>query len=137
MSETILKVENLVIRYGEIRAVKGISFELRRGEIFYRISDCLHQLRRGNLSTLWRRNSVFKLRRGSLSILFWKDVLFAGGSDLSISAPYWMHSLTHSLCFLRIAVCRPVLPSTRGLFTSAPASQSMRKHSTLFFEHAM
>ena len=33
MSETILKVENLVIRYGEIRAVKGISFELRRGEI--------------------------------------------------------------------------------------------------------
>ena len=33
MSETILKVENLVIRYGEIRAVKGISFELRRGEV--------------------------------------------------------------------------------------------------------
>jgi branched-chain amino acid transport system ATP-binding protein len=33
MSETMLKVENLVIRYGEIRAVKGISFELQRGEI--------------------------------------------------------------------------------------------------------
>lgn len=33
MSEPMLHVENLVVRYGDIRAVKGISFEVRRGEI--------------------------------------------------------------------------------------------------------
>jgi len=33
MSETILRVENLVVRYGDIRAVKGISFHVQQGEI--------------------------------------------------------------------------------------------------------
>ena len=31
--ETMLEVKNLVVRYGDIRAVKGISFDVRRGEI--------------------------------------------------------------------------------------------------------
>ena len=33
MSETKLRVEDLVVRYGDIRAVKGISFQVERGEI--------------------------------------------------------------------------------------------------------
>jgi branched-chain amino acid transport system ATP-binding protein len=33
MSKTMLRVENLVVRYGDIRAVKGISFHVERGEI--------------------------------------------------------------------------------------------------------
>ena len=33
MSETMLHVEDLVVRYGDIRAVKGISFQVERGEI--------------------------------------------------------------------------------------------------------
>lgn len=33
MSEAMLRVENLVVRYGDIRAVKGISFHVERGEI--------------------------------------------------------------------------------------------------------
>ena len=33
MSETLLKVENLHVYYGMIQALKGISFEVRRGEI--------------------------------------------------------------------------------------------------------
>ena len=33
MSETMLHVEYLVVRYGDIRAVKGISFQVERGEI--------------------------------------------------------------------------------------------------------
>ena len=33
MSETMLRVENLVVCYGDIRAVKGISFHVERGEI--------------------------------------------------------------------------------------------------------
>ena len=33
MSENMLCVENLVVRYGDIRAVKGISFHVERGEI--------------------------------------------------------------------------------------------------------
>ncbi len=33
MSETMLRVEDLVVRYGDIRAVKGISFHVQRGEI--------------------------------------------------------------------------------------------------------
>jgi len=33
MSEPILRVENLVVRYGDIRAVKDISFHVQRGEI--------------------------------------------------------------------------------------------------------
>lgn len=33
MSETMLRVEDLVVRYGDIRAVKGISFQVERGEI--------------------------------------------------------------------------------------------------------
>ena len=33
MSENMLRVENLVVRYGDIRAVKGISFHVERGEI--------------------------------------------------------------------------------------------------------
>lgn len=33
MSDTLLHVENLVVRYGDIKAVKGISFRVGRGEI--------------------------------------------------------------------------------------------------------
>ena len=33
MSEPILRVENLVVRYGDIRAVKDISFHVQQGEI--------------------------------------------------------------------------------------------------------
>jgi len=33
MSEPLLRVENLVVRYGDIKAVKGISFHVGRGEI--------------------------------------------------------------------------------------------------------
>jgi branched-chain amino acid transport system ATP-binding protein len=33
MSESMLRVENLVVRYGDIRAVKGISFHVQQGEI--------------------------------------------------------------------------------------------------------
>jgi branched-chain amino acid transport system ATP-binding protein len=33
MSDPILRVDDLVVRYGDIRAVKGISFHLQRGEI--------------------------------------------------------------------------------------------------------
>ena len=33
MSETLLKVENLNVYYGMIQALKGISFEVKRGEI--------------------------------------------------------------------------------------------------------
>jgi len=33
MSDPILRVDDLVVRYGDIRAVKGISFRLQRGEI--------------------------------------------------------------------------------------------------------
>jgi len=33
MSDPMLRVENLVVRYGDIRAVKGISFHVERGEI--------------------------------------------------------------------------------------------------------
>jgi branched-chain amino acid transport system ATP-binding protein len=33
MSDALLRVENLVVRYGDIRAVKGISFHVGRGEI--------------------------------------------------------------------------------------------------------
>jgi branched-chain amino acid transport system ATP-binding protein len=33
MSEPMLRVENLVVRYGDIRAVKGISFHVQQGEI--------------------------------------------------------------------------------------------------------
>jgi branched-chain amino acid transport system ATP-binding protein len=33
MSDPLLRVENLVVRYGDIKAVKGISFHLERGEI--------------------------------------------------------------------------------------------------------
>lgn len=33
MSETMLRVEDLVVRYGDIRAVKGVSFQVERGEI--------------------------------------------------------------------------------------------------------
>lgn len=33
MSDPLLRVENLVVRYGDIRAVKGISFQVQQGEI--------------------------------------------------------------------------------------------------------
>lgn len=33
MADAMLRVENLVVRYGDIRAVKGISFHVGRGEI--------------------------------------------------------------------------------------------------------
>lgn len=33
MSETILKIEDLQVRYGGIEAVKGISFDVRQGQI--------------------------------------------------------------------------------------------------------
>ena len=34
MNSVVLSVENLSVRYGDIRAVKGISFDVRKGEIF-------------------------------------------------------------------------------------------------------
>jgi branched-chain amino acid transport system ATP-binding protein len=33
MAETLLKVENLVVNYGAIRALKGVSFDVTKGEI--------------------------------------------------------------------------------------------------------
>jgi branched-chain amino acid transport system ATP-binding protein len=33
MGDTLLRVDNLVVHYGDIRAVKGISFNVERGEI--------------------------------------------------------------------------------------------------------
>ncbi len=33
MAETLLKVENLIVNYGAIRALKGISFDVTKGEI--------------------------------------------------------------------------------------------------------
>ena len=33
MSETILKIEDLQVRYGGIEAVKGISFDVQQGQI--------------------------------------------------------------------------------------------------------
>lgn len=33
MSDPLLRVDNLVVRYGDIRAVKGISFQVQQGEI--------------------------------------------------------------------------------------------------------
>jgi branched-chain amino acid transport system ATP-binding protein len=33
MAETLLKVENLVVNYGAIRALRGVSFEVGKGEI--------------------------------------------------------------------------------------------------------
>ncbi len=33
MSDPMLRVDNLVVRYGDIRAVKGISFQVQQGEI--------------------------------------------------------------------------------------------------------
>ncbi|MCU0792884.1 MAG: ABC transporter ATP-binding protein [Opitutaceae bacterium] len=32
--DTVLSVRNLTVNYGDIRAVKGVSFDVRRGEIF-------------------------------------------------------------------------------------------------------
>ena len=32
--EVIIKVQNLVKNYGEFKAVKGIEFEVNKGEIF-------------------------------------------------------------------------------------------------------
>ncbi|HBB57820.1 MAG TPA: ABC transporter ATP-binding protein, partial [Chitinophagaceae bacterium] len=34
MDNEIIKVSNLVKRYGELEAVSGISFSVRKGEIF-------------------------------------------------------------------------------------------------------
>ncbi|WP_461248431.1 ATP-binding cassette domain-containing protein, partial [Treponema sp. R6D11] len=33
MAETLLKVENLVVNYGAICALRGVSFEVTKGEI--------------------------------------------------------------------------------------------------------
>ena len=34
MSDTIIKIDNLVKRFGALTAVNDVSFEVRRGELF-------------------------------------------------------------------------------------------------------
>ncbi|HMU96627.1 MAG TPA: ABC transporter ATP-binding protein, partial [Elusimicrobiota bacterium] len=34
MTDAVVRVENLVKRYGDVVALGGVSFEVRRGEIF-------------------------------------------------------------------------------------------------------
>jgi branched-chain amino acid transport system ATP-binding protein len=67
--ETLLKVENLVVNYGAIRALKGVSFEVAKGEIITLIGAN----GAGKSTTLNAISNVIKKTSGTV-ILDGKDI---------------------------------------------------------------
>ena len=63
MSETILKIEDLQVRYGGIEAVKGISFDVQQGQIVTLIGSN----GAGKSSTLRTISGLVKPSRGKTS----------------------------------------------------------------------
>jgi len=74
MAEILLKVENLVVNYGAIRALKGLSFEVAKGEIITLIGAN----GAGKSTTLNAISNVIKKNSGS--------VVF-DGQDISSAPP--------------------------------------------------
>ena len=73
MSETILKIEDLQVRYGGIEAVKGISFDVQQGQIVTLIGSN----GAGKSSTLRSIAGIVKAKSG--------EVLFEGENILGLS----------------------------------------------------
>ncbi len=63
MSETLLKVENLHVYYGMIQALKGISFEVKRGEIV----SLIGANGAGKTTTLHTITGLIRAKQGSIS----------------------------------------------------------------------
>jgi branched-chain amino acid transport system ATP-binding protein len=74
MAEPLLKVENLVVNYGAIRALRGISFEVAEGEIITLIGAN----GAGKSTTLHAISNIIKKTTGT--------VVF-GGRDISATPP--------------------------------------------------
>jgi len=73
-AETLLKVENLVVNYGAIRALKGIYFEVAKGEIITLIGAN----GAGKSTTLHAISNVIKKTSGTV---------FFDGKDISSAPP--------------------------------------------------
>jgi len=63
MSETLLKVENLHVYYGMIQALKGISFEVKKGEIV----SLIGANGAGKTTTLHTVTGLLRPKQGSVS----------------------------------------------------------------------
>jgi branched-chain amino acid transport system ATP-binding protein len=64
MAETLLKVENLVVNYGAIRALRGISFEVGKGEIITLIGAN----GAGKSTTLHAISNIIKKTSGTVTL---------------------------------------------------------------------
>ena len=80
MSETLLKVENLEVYYGVIRALKGISFHVNRGEIV----SLIGANGAGKTTTLHTVTGLIRPKQGSIVY---------NGQDLTRVAPHKIVSL--------------------------------------------
>ena len=80
MSETLLKVENLEVYYGVIRALKGISFHVNRGEIV----SLIGANGAGKTTTLHTVTGLIRPKHGSIVY---------NGQDLTRVAPHKIVSL--------------------------------------------
>jgi branched-chain amino acid transport system ATP-binding protein len=74
MAETLLKVENLVVNYGAIRALRGISFEVGKGEIITLIGAN----GAGKSTTLHAISNIIKKTSGMVTL---------DGKDISSAQP--------------------------------------------------
>jgi branched-chain amino acid transport system ATP-binding protein len=74
MAETLLKVEDLTVHYGAIRALRGISFEVEAGEIITLIGSN----GAGKSTTLHGISNIIKKTSGKV---------FFGGQDISSLTP--------------------------------------------------
>ena len=91
MADTILKVDNINVYYGNIHAVKGVSFEVNEGEIVTLIGAN----GAGKSTTLKTVSGLLKPRSG--------DVLYKGKSIKGVRAtrswkPVWHRCRKAAMC---------------------------------------
>ena len=83
MSETILKIEDLQVRYGGIEAVKGISFDVQQGQIVTLIGSN----GAGKSSTLRTISGLVKPSGGKITFRGEDIVIPAGLGDITGKDP--------------------------------------------------
>lgn len=103
MAETILKVENLAVNYGYIIALKGISLEIRKGEIVTLIGSN----GAGKTTTLSAISGLVEKRPGS-------KVMF-NGTDVTRMAP---NKIVH------MGMCH--VPEGRKIFPALTVYENLR-----------
>ena len=108
MSELLLKVEDLQVYYGMIQALKGISFEVNRGEIV----SLIGANGAGKTTTLHTVTGLIRPKSGSVTYYQAQRVQTENGEEIS----YTEHNLLHTPAHKIVGMGMVHVPEGRRIF---------------------